>query len=184
MSEPKSSLVAVGAIAGAHGVRGDVRIKSFTEDPETLFELGPLSDKSGRPLLTPKSVRTSKSLFIVTPQTPKSKEDWDSLRGTELFVPKSALPEPEEDDTFFVTDLVGMAAIDQTGMSLGKVHAVLNHGAGDVIELRGGAAGDGVMIPFTLQDVPEIDLKAKQITISSFELWTASADETDPSGSD
>lgn len=172
MPDPKTTQIVVGAIAGAHGVRGDVRVRSFTEDPETLFEFGELYDRSGEILLKPKSYRPSKSIFIVVPKSPRSKEEWDALKGTELWVPRSALPEPE-DDSFYIDDLVGMHAFDKSGLSLGVVHAVLNHGAGDLIELRGGPAGAGVLVPMTLEDVPEIDLAASRLTISTFELWAS-----------
>lgn len=181
MSDPKTAQIVVGAIAGAHGVRGDVRVRSFTEDPETLFEFGALYDRSGEILLTPKSYRPSKSIFIVVPKSPRSKEEWDELKGTELWVPRTALPKPE-DDSFYIDDLIGMHAYDESGMSLGLVHAVLNHGAGDLIELRGGPSGAGVLIPMTLEDVPKIDLAASRLTVSTFELWASDSNaERDPS---
>lgn len=183
MSDPKSALIVVGAIAGAHGVRGDVRIRSFTEEPETLFDFGDLLDRSGEVLLTPKSYRPSKSLFIVVPKSPRSKEDWDALKGTELLVPRSALP-PPEDDSFYVDDLVGMRAFDATGTFLGAVHAILNHGAGDLIELRGGEAGAGVLIPMTLEDVPEIDLPASRLVVATFELWAGDPESESDTRSD
>ena len=181
MSDAKSDLIVVGAIAGAHGVRGDVRVRSFTEDPESLFEFGDLLAPSGAILLTPKSYRPSKSIFIVVPASPRSKEEWDEMKGTELLVPRTVLPEPEE-DTFYIDDLVGLHAYDEAGVSLGSVHAVLNHGAGDLIELRGGASGQGVLIPMTVEDVPMIDLAASRLTVSTFELWASDPkSDKDPS---
>ncbi|MEL6830232.1 MAG: ribosome maturation factor RimM [Pseudomonadota bacterium] len=179
MSDPNSKRIIVGAIAGAHGVRGDVRVRSFTENPETLFELGDLLGESGETVLTPKSYRWAKDLFIVTPNIPRAKEEWDKLKGTQLSVPRGLLPEPEE-DAFYVDDLVGMAALTSTGQDLGRVHAVLNHGAGDLIELRGGASGSGVMIPMTLEDVPDIDVVARRIIIGNFELWAGDTENDQP----
>ena len=101
-------LVVVGAIAGAHGVRGDVRVKSFTEEPDALFTYGPLISETGEPLLEALKIRPGKDHFIVTPKRPREKEDWDALKGTRLHVPRSVLPPPEPDE-FYVDDLVGLS---------------------------------------------------------------------------
>ena len=91
-------LIVVGVIKGAHGVRGDVRVKSFTADPDDVFTYGALVDERGKPVLTPVSARPGKDHFIVRPKEQKQKEDWDGLRGTLLHVPRAQLPDTEDDE--------------------------------------------------------------------------------------
>ena len=100
-------LIVVGVLKGAHGVRGEVRVKSYTEDPDALFTYGPLLDETGKTVLTPKAARPGKDHFIVRPAEQKQKEDWDALRGTLLHVPRASLPDADEDE-FYIEDLVGL----------------------------------------------------------------------------
>ena len=106
-AKPDDRLIAVGVLRGAHGVRGEVRVKSYTADPEALFTYGPLMDEGGGVLLTPKTARAGKDHFIVRPQEALQKEEWDALRGRLIYVPRSRLP-AAEDDEFYVEDLAGM----------------------------------------------------------------------------
>ncbi|MDJ0922163.1 MAG: ribosome maturation factor RimM [Henriciella sp.] len=176
MTKSPTELIIVGQIAGAHGVRGDVRVKSFTADPEALFAYGPLLSETGAILIEPKSVRPAKDHFVVTPQKPLEKEDWDRLKGTRLFVPRGELPKADEDE-FYVEDLVGLEVRGERNDKLGRVKAVLNHGAGDVIEIEPAIRGKSVLVPFTLEDVPGINLDAGYIVVATFDVW---ADETRP----
>lgn len=168
----------MGALAGAHGVRGDVRVKSFTAEPEALFGFGPLLDEAGKPLLEAKSVRLAKDHFIVTPKAPLQREEWDALKGTRLHVPRSALPDPDEDE-IYIDDLVGLSVVDTDGAPLGKVKAVQNFGAGDLLEIAPTGGGSAVYIPFTEEDVPELDLQAGRVIVASWELWTGGDGEED-----
>lgn len=170
MSNEKSDLVVVGAILGAHGVRGDVRVKSFTGEPEAVFDYGPLLDETGGVLIAPIRARPAKDHFIVTPETPKQKEDWDGLKGTKLYVPRADLPEPDEDE-FYIDDLVGLDVFVGRGEQIGRVKAVLNHGAGDLIEVQPLKRGKPVLVPFTLDDVPAVDLDRGRIIVANFEIW-------------
>lgn len=167
----QKDLIVVGALTGAHGVRGDVRVKSFTADPEALFGYGPLLDEAGTVMLEAKSVRPAKDHFIVTPHSPRQREEWDAMKGTRLYVPRSVLPAPEEDE-IYVEDLVGLTVVDSDGTPLGKVKAVQNFGAGDLLEIAPAGGGSAVYIPFTEEDVPELDLDAGQVVIASWALWT------------
>ncbi|WP_084420922.1 ribosome maturation factor RimM [Henriciella litoralis] len=170
-------LIVVGVILGAHGVRGDVRVKSFTEDPEALFELGPLlSDKSAE-ILEPRKARPGNDHFIVTPSKTRQKEEWDSLKGTLLHVPRNMLP-PPDDDEFYVEDLIGLNAIDAQGARIGAVKTVMNFGAGDLVEITPvDTSAASYFVPFTLADVPEVDFEAGTVTILDPEGW---ADQSDP----
>lgn len=176
MKHAKSDLVVVGALMGAHGVRGDVRVKSFTAEPEALFDYAPFLTEDGTVLLDPKRARPAKDHFIIVPEAPKQKEEWDALKGTRLFVPRSRLPETEEDE-FYIDDLVGLDVFAGGDAAIGRVKAVLNHGAGDLIEVQRKSGGKPVLVPFTLQDVPLVDLERGRLVVSDIEIW---ADETPP----
>ncbi|MEO0548584.1 MAG: ribosome maturation factor RimM [Pseudomonadota bacterium] len=176
MTKSPTDLITVGQIAGAHGVRGDVRVKSFTGEPAALFDYGSLLSKTGEVLIEAQYVRAAKDHFVVTPAKPRQKEEWDSLKGTRLFVPRDRLPHTDEDE-FYIEDLVGLDVRTGGEASIGKVKAVLNHGAGDVIEVAPAARGKTVLVPFTLDDVPVVDLASGHITVATFDLW---ADESKP----
>lgn len=163
-------LVTLGVILGAHGVRGDVRVKSFTAEPEDLFSYGPLFGKDGAVLITPVSARPAKAHFIVSPKERLQKEDWDRMKGTELCVDRDVLPETDEDEVY-VDDLVGLKVLDEADEMLGRVKAVINHGAGDLLEIVPTGRGKVVLVPFTLADVPEVDLTAGTVTVATFEIW-------------
>lgn len=170
MTKQKSDLIVVGAIIGAHGVRGDVRVKSFTADPAAVFDYAPFLDEDGKPLIDPVRARPAKDHFIVTPNTPRQKEAWDGLKSTKLYVPRARLPETEEDE-FYIDDLVGLDVFAGGDEKIGQVKAVLNHGAGDLIEIERRTRGKPVLVPFTLADVPIVDLKLNRIVIANFEVW-------------
>lgn len=176
MSKRNSDLVTVGVILGAHGVRGDVRVKSFTAEPDAIFEYAPFLDEAGVVLIDPIKARPGKDHFIVSPKTSRQKEDWDRLKGSQLCVPRQILPEPD-DDEFYIEDLVGLDVFTGGNAKIGRVKAVLNHGAGDLIEILADGRKKPVLVPFTLVDVPVVDLELKRIVIADFDTW---ADESKP----
>lgn len=176
MSKQTVDLVVVGIILGAHGVRGDVRVKSFTAEPEALFDYAPFLDETGLVLIDPVRARPAKDHFIVTPQTTRQKEEWDALKRTKLCVPRDALPAAEEGE-FYVEDLVGLDVYGGGEDKIGRVKAVLNHGAGDLIEVDSADHPKPVLVPFTLVDVPQVDLELGRIVVSDFETW---ADDSKP----
>ena len=180
MKTQKSDLVVIGAVMGAHGVRGDVRVKSFTAEADAIFEYAPFLTEDGKVLIDPVKARPAKDHFIVSPKVQRQKEEWDSLKGTKLYVPRSALPDAEEDE-FYIEDLIGLDVYSDEDAPLGRVKAVHNHGAGDLIEIDAPKQPKPVLVPFTLQDVPEIDLAAGRIIVANFAIW---ADETRPADMD
>ncbi len=180
MSKVATDLVVVGVILGAHGVRGDVRVKSFTAEPDALFKYAPFLSEAGDVLIDPLRARPAKDHFIVTPETPLQKEEWDRLKGTKLYVSRDILPEIEEDE-FYIEDLVGLQVYSGGDTPIGRVKAVLNHGASDLIEVQPTPNGKPVLVPFTLDDVPVVDLSARRIVIATFEIW---ADESKPENED
>ena len=176
MSKIATDLVVVGVILGAHGVRGDVRVKSFTAEPDALFEYAPFLSETGQVLIDPLRARPTKDHYIVSPANPLQKEEWDSLKGTKIYVRRDVLPETE-DDEYYIEDLVGLDVYGGGDAPIGRVKAVLNHGASDLIEVQPTPRGKPVLVPFTLEDVPVVDLSSRRIVVATFEIW---ADESKP----
>lgn len=166
----KSTLIVVGAIKGAHGVRGDIRVKSFTADPAAVFEYGPLVDENGREVFEPVSARAGKDHFIVKPRKILQKEEWDALRGTLLHVSRDALPEAD-DDEFYIEDLVGLEVFSGGETAAGSVRGVQNFGAEDLIEIQVKGMSHTVLVPFTLIDVPTIDVSSGRVIIPELDAW-------------
>ncbi len=173
-SAPVSNLIVVGVLKGAHGVRGDVRVKSFTADPQDCFAYGALLDDTGETVLTPRNVRATKDHFIVSPLQPRQKEAWDALRGTFLHVPRDAFPQTGEDE-YYIADLVGLEVFGGGGEKRGQIKAVQNYGADDLLEIQPETGGNSIFVPFTRADVPTVNLAAKRVIIPDFELWAAQA---------
>ncbi len=160
MSEER--LVVVGQIAGAFGVKGEARVRSFTDDPDACFSYGPLMDEKGVVILTPVKARPLNQDFGVTTKEQRQREDWEALKGTLLHVPRAAMPAPE-DNAFYVADLVGMDVVHADGRALGKVKTVQNFGAGELIEIAP-PSGASFLLPFSDPVFPEIDLAARRLT--------------------
>jgi len=156
--------VCVGAIAGSFGVRGEVRLKSFCATPEDLASYGPLSVEDGTRRFDVTLTRPVKSGFAAKLSGVVTKEAADALRGTRLYAPREALPSLP-DDEFYHSDLLGLSVQDTGGETLGKIAAVLNHGASDLLEVRGKALKGSALIPFTREIVPTIDLKAGRVIV-------------------
>lgn len=153
MAEP-DRLILIGRVAGAFGVRGEVRITAYGEDPMALVTYGELKREDGSPALTLLSARPVKAGVVGRAEGIDSKDAADALRGLRLFVPRSALPPPEEDE-FYLADLIGLEARGPEGGLLGEVTAVHDFGAGDVLEIKP-AEGASWMLPFTRDAVPEV----------------------------
>lgn len=158
-------MVCVARVATAHGVRGALKLRCYTEAPENVAAYGPLCDEQGRELFRVRVVRAAPGGVIAQVDGIADRDAAQALRGVRLYVPRSRLPEPEPDE-FYHEDLVGLAARDPDGQPFGKVLAVLDFGAGELLELEGpdGTAGT-VLVPFTRAAVPEVDLAAGRITV-------------------
>ena len=160
--------ICVGMIAGAHGVKGLVRLRSFTEDPEAIVQYGPLTDEDGKTFAV--TLKTaSNDFFIAEVKGLKNKEEADALRGTKLYVSREAMPETD-DGAFYETDLIGLEAADDTGKNYGKVQAIHNHGGGVFLEI-GANLKNSFMLPFTDACVPKVDVKAGHVTVAVPEGW-------------
>ena len=157
-----SECVCVGVIAGAFGVRGEVRLKSFTADPQDIANYTPLSTEDGARSFTVQLTRQINNGFSARLSGVSSKEDADSLRGTELYAERSQLPSLP-DDEFYHTDLVRLTVLDTGGAELGNVKAVQNHGAGDLLEIQVKTGSATILLPFTKANVPTVDLASGRI---------------------
>lgn len=161
MADP-THMIVLGAVTGAFGVRGEVRIKSFCAEPSDIASYGPLTDDAGR-TYTVTLLRPVKGGYAVRLSGVTDKDKADALRGQKLSAARSALPSLP-DDEFYYTDLIGLSAVDTGGADLGRIHAVHDHGAGDLLELRP-PKGDTVLVPFTRAIVPTVDLAARRVVI-------------------
>ena len=153
-----SDKISVGAISGAYGVRGELRIKSYCAVPEDIESYSPLSSEDGTRSFNLALVRPVKNGFVARITDVTSKEEADALRGTGLYAPRDRLP-TLPDDEFYHTDLIGLAAKRSDGELYGSVSAVHNFGAGDILEIER-IAGVRVMLPFNRETVPEVDIDA------------------------
>ncbi|GGF45759.1 ribosome maturation factor RimM [Aliidongia dinghuensis] len=162
MSAPSKRLC-VGIVTGAQGIRGAVRIKSFTADPIDIDAYGPVSDEAGTRTFTLKSVGQSKGVVVATLSGVTDRNAAEALRGLHLFVDRDRLP-PADEEEYYHADLLGLAAELVGGQALGRITAVYDFGAGDALEVTG-ADGAVVMVPFTKAAVPVVDLAAGKVVI-------------------
>jgi 16S rRNA processing protein RimM len=154
--------VCVGAIAGAFGVKGEVRLKSFCSDPGAIADYGPLFTEDGKRRFKVTLTRVIPNGFAARLTGVATKEEADALRGTSLFVGRDRLPETG-DDEFYHADLISLTVLDTGGTEVGRVTAVHNHGAGDLLEVQRSGPKSAVLLPFTRAIVPTVDLAAGRI---------------------
>ena len=157
--------VCLGAITGAHGIRGAVRIKPFTADPHAVGAYGQLSDEAGARFFRLQVADVRGGVVIAAIAGITDRNAAERLKGVRLYVPRSALP-PPEDDEFYHADLIGLRAELEDGTPFGRVRAVDNFGAGDVIELQPAGGGAPLLLPFTREFVPVVDMAAGRIVVA------------------
>ncbi len=162
MSDHPEALICVAAIAGAFGVAGEARLKSFTSTPEDVATYGPLMTADGGAHFEVEITGRTKNGLTVRLSGVATKEEADALRGTKLYVPRERLPELEEDE-YYHADLIGLEVRDTGGTLLGRVKSVQNHGASDLLEVHGPGLTATVLLPFTQAAVPTVDLRAGRI---------------------
>jgi 16S rRNA processing protein RimM len=157
--------ICLGQIGAAHGVKGEVRLRSFTSDPEAIANYGALETEDGRTVEI-ESLRPAKDCFVAKLSGVRDRDAACALVNVKLYVPRERLPEIDDADEFYHADLVGLAAVDANGEKLGTVIAVHNFGAGDLIELRPEAGGNTELLPFDAETVPEVDVPAGRIVVT------------------
>lgn len=154
--------VCVGAIAGAFGVRGEVRLKSFTAQPEDVATYGPLTTEDGSRRFDVTLTRPVKAGFVASLSGVSSKEAADALRGTRLYVARDRLPSLPSDE-YYHSDLIGLDVFDTGGEKIGRIKAVHDHGAGDLLDIHGPGLKNGILLPFTQTSVPTVDIAAGKV---------------------
>jgi 16S rRNA processing protein RimM len=178
--------ICVARIGAAHGVRGEVKLWSFTEDPAAVATYGPLETEDGKQRFEIEAMRPAKDHFVARIAGVSDRDaaerlrnlsfvariagvsDRDAaerLRNLELYIPRARLPKIDEQDTYYHTDLVGLDVVTPEGVQIGTVHALHNFGAGDIIEIMPVGSGEPLMLPFNDATVPRVDLEAKQIVL-------------------
>jgi 16S rRNA processing protein RimM len=154
----KPDRVLLGEIGRPQGLQGEVRIRSFTAEPGAIADYGPLEDETGTRLFEIESLRVTPKALTARLKGVESRGQAEALTGTKLYVPRSRLPEREEDE-WYHSDLIGSAALDPDGAAIGTVIAVHNFGAGDLLEIRPASGAATVLMPFTRETVPEVDVE-------------------------
>jgi 16S rRNA processing protein RimM len=158
-----SAPICVARIGAAHGVRGAVKLWTFTEDPLAVKHYGPLTTKDGARQFEVTHVREAKDHLVATLKGIATREDAERLNGIELYVARDKLPETDEDE-YYHADLIGLAAVSAADDPLGRVVAIHNFGAGDIIEIAP-AKGPTMLLPFTNAVVPTVDLAGGRVVI-------------------
>jgi 16S rRNA processing protein RimM len=156
--------VLLAAVIGAQGLKGAVKVKTFTAEPEALARYGVLHDAAGKRYEITAFRAAKPGEAVISFQGVGDRDAAEALKGTELFVARAALPEAG-DDEFYHADLIGLEAFDSEGRLVGKISAIHNFGAGDVIAIHR-ADGDEVLLAFTRQTVPQIDIQGGRVTIA------------------
>ena len=157
--------ICVARIGAAHGVRGEVKLWSFTEDPAAVAGYGPLETQDGSRRFEIEALRPAKDHFVARIAGIGDRDAAERLRNLELFIPRTRLPQIGEADTFYHADLVGLDVVTAEGAQVGTVRAVHNFGAGDIIEIMPAGSGEPMMLPFNEVTVPKVDIAAKQIVV-------------------
>jgi 16S rRNA processing protein RimM len=157
-------LIMVAKADGAFGVRGEIRLTAFTEDPGALLRYGTLRREDGSLGLTLSAGRVVKDGVIARAAEVETREEAQALRGLRLYVDRAILPEPDEDE-YYLADLIGLAAVSPEGAALGRIRAVNNFGAGDLLEIQPGDGSPSWWSPFTREAVPEVRIAAGEVVV-------------------
>jgi 16S rRNA processing protein RimM len=168
-SKPLTSLagdkIRVARIGAAHGVRGEVKLWSFTEDPGAVADYGMLESQDGKRHFEIESLRAAKDHFVARLKGIEDRDAAAALCNLDLFIPRDRLPPIDDEDTYYHADLIGLSAVTPEGVPLGTVTALHNFGAGDLIEIATTAGGEPLLLPFSTAVVPEVDVAAKRIVV-------------------
>jgi 16S rRNA processing protein RimM len=169
MTHPATSqrLVLMGAILGAHGIKGEVKVKSFAAKPPAIAEYGPLTDarsKCSFELGVVGTADAAKGILIARIAGIADRNAAEALKGVELFVARERLPAPSDPEEYYLADLIGLGAFDAEGAKLGEIVSVDNYGAGDLL-LVVPENGEGFVVPFAKAFVPVVDIAAGRVVL-------------------
>jgi 16S rRNA processing protein RimM len=165
MSPRAGARICVAQIGAPHGVRGEVRLKAFTEDPAAVAQYGPLETEDGSARIEIEALRPGKTHLVARLRGIADRDAAERMTNVRLYVPRERLPPPEDDDTFYYADLIGLTAVDRSGAKIGTVVAVQNFGASDLLEIAPDKGGVSVLLPFTAAVVPQVDIAFGCITV-------------------
>ncbi|HLN10307.1 MAG TPA: ribosome maturation factor RimM [Xanthobacteraceae bacterium] len=154
--------VCVARIGAPHGIRGEVRLHAFTEDPMTVAKYGTLEAEDGSRRFAIDKVRPGNGFLVARLAGINDRNAAEQVKNCRLFVPRDRLPELADADDFYHTDLIGLSVVDRAGNDLGTVAAIHNFGAGDLVEVKP-VSGQTVLLPFTKAVVPVVDLAARRL---------------------
>ena len=158
--------ILVGRFGAPHGVRGEIRLQSFTQDPLAIATYGALAAPDGRSF-TLKGVRLLRNnMLVARVEGIADRAAAQALNHVELTLSREALPVPDDEDEFYVADLIGLEAVDQSGAPFGTIVAVPNYGGGDLLEVRPLQGGETLLFPFTKAVVPAVEIAARRITVA------------------
>ncbi|SEP48890.1 16S rRNA processing protein RimM [Methylobacterium sp. ap11] len=176
------AFVLLGECGRAHGLRGEVRLKSYTADPAAIGSYGPLTGADGRrvEILSLRPAAGAHDILIARIAGVAGRDDAESLNRLALYVARERLGAPEDEDEFFTADLVGLAVVDRAGNPVGTVKAVPNYGGGDLLEIAPASGGSPALLPFTKAFVPEIDVAGRRVVVEPPEDLFAPAAPRDP----
>lgn len=158
-------LLLMGVIIGVHGIRGEVKIKAFSENPEAIAAYGALLSKSGTEKFKIKRYRAAKGVVIAKLIGVNDRNAAEALKGTELFLPRASLPDLSDAEEFYHADLVGLRAEQPDGTLLGTVIALQNFGGGDMVEIKPEGGGETKFVPFTHEAVPDVNIEKGRIVV-------------------
>jgi 16S rRNA processing protein RimM len=162
----RKNLILVGRFGAAHGVRGEIRLQSFTDSPSAIADYGPLFDATGERRFVVEALRPVKdALFVAKLRGVTTRTEAEALTGLELFLPRASLPAPAEEE-FYLADLVGLEAVTEGGACLGRIVAVPDYGAGPLLEIEPPGGGETVLLPFTKTVVPVVDLAGARVVVA------------------
>jgi 16S rRNA processing protein RimM len=167
------ALVCLGQIGAPHGVRGEVRLRSFTAEPDAIAAYGPLQTEDGRAIEI-ETLRPAKHHFVAALAGIHDRDAAAQLANVKLYVPRERLPQPADPEEYYYSDLIGLAVADRRGEQIGSVVAIHNFGAGDLIEVRLDATGRTKLLTLNERNVPSIDLGAARIVVDPPADWLSS----------
>lgn len=177
----QSDLVLVGEIGAAQGLKGEVRLRSYTQDPADIGAYGPLRNEAGTETIEIERVRVTPKAVIARIKGVTTREAAEALNRTRLYIARDALPKAA-DDEWYVADLIGLTAVSPDGAPIGTVAAVHNFGAGDIVEIAPAEGGPSRLIAFTDDTVPEVDVAGGRLVLIPPEELEASEDDEDSDG--
>jgi len=179
----KNNLIPLGHISAAHGIKGEVLVKTYTEAPKNIATYGPLSNEDGTAQIELAIVRITNKGVIARVEGVGDRNGAEALKGTKLCVPRDKLPEPDEDEWYY-SDLIGLAVYDADGIKLGTIQNMHNFGAGDLMEFQRLPGGASELLAFNRETVPTVDIAAQRVTVVLPQEVIAAAPEGNRSAPD